>query len=73
MVVRRRQFLAAGAATVTAVGAARWTFAQVGVDMYGLIGKMTAVAGKREELIAVLLWARLDEGPLSAGFGLECL
>jgi quinol monooxygenase YgiN len=55
MSMRRRRFLAAGAATVAAVGAARLTFAQVGVDMYGLIGKMTAVAGKRDELIAVLL------------------
>lgn len=55
MIMRRRRFLAAGAATVTAVVSARWTFAQVGVEMYGLIGKMTAVAGKREELIAVLL------------------
>jgi quinol monooxygenase YgiN len=55
MIMRRRQFLASGAALVTAVGAARWAFAQVGMDMYGLIGKMTAVAGKREELIDVLL------------------
>ena len=36
-------------------GAVRPAFAQDGADMYGLIGKMTALAGKRDELIAILL------------------
>ena len=53
MVMRRREFL--GAATVTAIGATSWTFAHEGPDMYGLIGKMTASPGKRDELIAVLI------------------
>jgi quinol monooxygenase YgiN len=55
MGIRRRDFLAAAATTVTAIGADRWTFAQRGEDMFGLIGKMTAVEGKRDELIAILL------------------
>jgi quinol monooxygenase YgiN len=53
--MRRRGFLAAGAATVTAVGAASWTFGQGGGDMFGLIGKMTTAPDKRDELIAILL------------------
>src|SRR5262249_57225921 len=52
--MRRGEFLGAGAATVRAVGGAGRAFAQ-GENMYGLIGKMTAVPGKREELIAALL------------------
>ena len=55
MILRRRDFLAAGAATVTAMGATAWPFAHEGPDMYGLIGKMTAAPGKRDELIAVLI------------------
>ena len=55
MVMPRREFLAVSAATVGVLGTARWTVARVGVDMYGLIGKMTAVTGKRDELIAILL------------------
>jgi quinol monooxygenase YgiN len=53
--MRRRDFLAASAATVAAVGTVSWTFAQRGVDMFGLIGKMTAAPSKRDELIAILL------------------
>jgi quinol monooxygenase YgiN len=53
--MRRRDFLAAGATTVTAIGAASWAFAQRGGDMFGLIGKMTTAPGKRDELIAILL------------------
>jgi quinol monooxygenase YgiN len=55
MAMRRREFLAVGAATVTAIGAPSWAFAHEGVDMYGLIGKMTTAPGKRDELLAVLL------------------
>jgi quinol monooxygenase YgiN len=55
MAIRRREFLAAGAATVASIGAARWAFAHQGADMFGMIGKMTTVPGKRDELIAILL------------------
>jgi quinol monooxygenase YgiN len=55
MIMPRRDFLAAGAATVTVLGATAWPFAHEGPDMYGLIGKMTAAPGKRDELIAVLI------------------
>jgi quinol monooxygenase YgiN len=55
MGIRRRDFLVVGATTVAAVGSVSWAFAQPGGDMYGLIGKMTAVPGKRDDLIAVLL------------------
>lgn len=55
MRMQRREFLAAGAATVAAMGAASWALAQEGEGMYGLIGKMTALPGRREELIAILL------------------
>jgi quinol monooxygenase YgiN len=58
--MQRREFLAAGAATVTAVASASWVFAHEGVDMYGLIGKMTAAPGKRDELIALLLEGVVD-------------
>jgi quinol monooxygenase YgiN len=47
----RREFVAAiAAAAYVSLG----SMAQ-GADMYGLIGKMTAVAGKRDDLIAILL------------------
>jgi len=52
MRIRRRDFLAAGAAA--AFGGASRALAQGG-EMYGLIGKMTMVAGKRDEFIAILL------------------
>jgi quinol monooxygenase YgiN len=41
--------------TVTAVHSVASAFAQRGDDMYGLIGKMTATPGKRDELIATSL------------------
>jgi quinol monooxygenase YgiN len=41
--------------TATALGAASSPFAQRGEDMYGLIGRITATPGKRDELIAILL------------------
>jgi quinol monooxygenase YgiN len=52
----RRQFVLMAGAAVAAV-----TFAPVRASpagartMYGLIGKMTATAGKRDELVAILL------------------
>ncbi len=51
MRVRRRDLLVAGAALVAGTRPA----AGQGGGMYGLIGKMTAVEGKRDELIAILL------------------
>jgi quinol monooxygenase YgiN len=53
--MRRRDFLAMCAISVTAIGAGSRAFAQPGGDMFGLIVKMTAVSGKRDELIAILL------------------
>jgi quinol monooxygenase YgiN len=53
--IRRRDFLAVGATAITALGAGASAFAARGDEMYGLIGKMTAVPGKRDELVAILL------------------
>ena len=53
--IRRRDFLVVVATAVAATGARSWALAESGGDMYGLIGKMTAVSGKRDELIAILL------------------
>jgi quinol monooxygenase YgiN len=55
MRIRRREFIAAGAIAVTTIPAGARTFARQGNAMYGLIGKMTASSGKRDELIAILL------------------
>jgi quinol monooxygenase YgiN len=54
---RRRRLLVTGAATVAA---ASWPFSGrvssfQGAQMHGLIGKMTMVAGKRDEVLAILL------------------
>ena len=70
MGIRRRDFLTAAATTVTAIGAASWAFAQRGQDMFGLIGKMTAVEGKRDELIAILLAGVAKMPDNAAGPGL---
>jgi quinol monooxygenase YgiN len=51
--IQRREFLVAGAATVIAI-AQSFALAQDG-PMYGLIGKMTAYPGKRDDLIAILV------------------
>jgi quinol monooxygenase YgiN len=52
---RRNLFLVAGAAAL-AGACARSGLRQTGASkMYGLIGKMTAVAGQRDALIAILL------------------
>ena len=53
MMVRRRDFLAAGAAAV--IGADSPLFGQRRDEMFGLITKMSAIDGKRDELIAILL------------------
>jgi quinol monooxygenase YgiN len=53
MAVSRRHFLAAGGLVLTApLGQAG---AAPGDGMYGLIGRMDAVDGRRDELIAILL------------------
>ena len=54
MNVERRDFLVMAGAT-TAVAAFPGNAFSEGKQMHGLIGKMTAVAGKRDELIAILL------------------
>lgn len=51
MQIERREFMMmAGAASISGV-----VLGEGKPNMYGLIGKMTAVAGKRDELIAILL------------------
>jgi quinol monooxygenase YgiN len=50
----RREFLSVGVVIAAAGGLAPIT-AAAGGEMYGLIGKMTAVSGKRDELIDILL------------------
>ncbi len=55
MEMRRRDFLAVAATAAAAIGAATRAVAEPGGEMYGMIGKMTAVSGKRDELIAILL------------------
>ena len=54
MSMARREFLVgvAGAAGLTVVAPTR--FGEDGAEMYGLIGKMTAMAGRRDELLAIL-------------------
>ena len=52
MTLTRRDLLCAGPLTLAA--AARGT-ARQGAGMYGLIGKFTAVDGKRDELVQILL------------------
>lgn len=54
MNVERRDFLAMAGAT-TALAAFPANAISEGKKMHGLIGKMTAVAGKRDELISILL------------------
>jgi quinol monooxygenase YgiN len=48
----RRDLLSAGTVLLAAAPAAA---ARQGAGMYGLIGKMTTVEGKRDELVAILL------------------
>jgi quinol monooxygenase YgiN len=56
MDIGRREFiLMAGVAAVAAIGAPAWAAPQGAQEMYGLIGKMTAVPGQRDALIEILL------------------
>lgn len=50
----RREFLVVSAWLMTGGGRPFFEL-QPGGEMYGLIGKITAVAGKRDELIAILV------------------
>lgn len=57
MTIARREFLVLAAASGVAATAApsHGAQAQAPARMYGLIGKMTAVAGQRDALLAILL------------------
>lgn len=58
MDLERREFLAVAGAAVLGPAANPWVTAAsaaAGGTMYGLIGKMSAVAGKRDELATILL------------------
>ena len=56
MDIGRRDFIVlAGVATVATIGAPGWAISEGAQELYGLIGKMTAVAGQRDALIAILL------------------
>ena len=55
MRMRRRDVLAAAATTISVVGTTSLAVAQPKGDMYGEIGKIIAVSGKRDELIANIL------------------
>jgi quinol monooxygenase YgiN len=52
MTLERRTFLAGTAATAAFM---QLPSAQAAQPMYGLIGKMSAIPGKRDELLAILL------------------
>lgn len=51
----RRQFLGTAAAIIGASGVSGSAVQRTGGTMYGLIGKMTAVAGQRDALAAILI------------------
>jgi quinol monooxygenase YgiN len=55
MEMRRREFLVWGVGATALSVVAPTLAGQDGAHMYGLIGKMSAVTGKRDELIAILL------------------
>ena len=52
---KRRDFLAAVAITIPMLGTVSHAFPQPSGEMYGEIGKITAVPGKRDEVIANIL------------------
>jgi quinol monooxygenase YgiN len=56
MSIGRREFIvSAAAAALSTLTAPAWAAPRKAEAMYGLIGKMTAVAGQRDALIAILL------------------
>jgi quinol monooxygenase YgiN len=54
MDIGRRKFLA-GAAALVAIGPSAWAAHNMTPNMYGLIGKMTAVPGQRDALVTILI------------------
>jgi quinol monooxygenase YgiN len=58
--MRRRDFLAAFVTTITAAAATSWASTSPKKEMYGEIGKIMAVSGKRDEVIANILGAVSD-------------
>jgi quinol monooxygenase YgiN len=52
--INRREFLAAGAATVMVARATGLSAGQEQQAMYGLIGKLITVEGRRDALLAIL-------------------
>jgi hypothetical protein len=62
MHIGRRDFiLTAGAAAMSIVGTRAWPVSQGERKMYGLIGKMTAVPGQRDALIAAFASCTVTE------------
>lgn len=55
MNINRRELILAGTAAAATLGVPAWALPQEKQAMYGLIGKMTAVPGQRDSLIAILL------------------
>jgi quinol monooxygenase YgiN len=53
--MRRRRFLARIATMATVVGTGAWAAPQPKEEMYGEIGKIVAVSGKREEVMASIM------------------
>jgi quinol monooxygenase YgiN len=51
----RRELLVMGGALAASAVVPGFALGEGGEQMYGLIGKMSAVSGRREELIAILL------------------
>ena len=51
----RREFLVVGGAFAASAAVPGFALGAAGERMHGLIGKMNAVSGRREELIAILL------------------
>lgn len=65
MSIGRREFVvSAAAAALSTLTAPAWAAPRKAEAMYGLIGKMTAVPGQRDALIAILLeGGSLDDMP----------
>ena len=55
MLIERREFIVMAGAAAVASASSGNALSEGNQKMYGLIGKMTTVAGKRDELISILL------------------
>jgi antibiotic biosynthesis monooxygenase len=53
--VQRRNFISASAITIATMAVPSWAWTEGERTMFGLIGKMITVPGKRDELMAILL------------------